>query len=125
MISKIFRSTLLVAAVILLCSLGIIMGVLYEYSNDIQVTQLKDELRLAAGGTEESGVEFLHRVGSQRFRLTWVGADGGVIFDTHAEADQILDPSQWESKAYLTIGSIPRAALFWSCCTRIDKSPNK
>ena len=89
MTSKIFRSTLLVAAVILLCSLSIIMGVLYGYSNDVQVMQLKDELRLAAAGTEESGMEFLHRVESQRFRLTWVSADGTVIFDTHAEADQM------------------------------------
>ena len=89
MISKIFRSTLLVAAVILLCSLGLIMGVLYGYSNDIQVSQIKDELRLAAAGTEESGVAFLHRVESQRFRLTWVDADGKVLFDTHAEADRM------------------------------------
>lgn len=89
MISKIFRSTLLVAAVILLCSLGLIMGVLYGYSNDIQVSQIKDELRLAAAGTEESGMAFLHRVESQRFRLTWVDADGKVLFDTHAEADRM------------------------------------
>ena len=85
MTSKIFRSTLFVAAVILLCSLSIIMGVLYEYSNDVQVMQLKDELHLAAAGTEENGLLYLHRVESQRFRLTWVDTDGTVIFDTHAD----------------------------------------
>ncbi|MBP3685325.1 MAG: PAS domain-containing protein [Oscillospiraceae bacterium] len=89
MTSKIFRSTLFVAAVILLCSLGIIMGVLYEYSNDIQVMQLKDELRLAAAGTEENGLRYLQRVESQRFRLTWVDASGRVIFDTHADIAQM------------------------------------
>lgn len=89
MTSKIFRSTLFVAAVILLCSLGIILGVLYGYSNDVQVMQLKDELRLAAVGTEESGMEFLQKVESQRFRLTWISPEGEVLFDTHADASQM------------------------------------
>ena len=53
MTNKIFRSTILVAAVVLLCSLGIIMGVLYGYFNDVQIAQLKDELSLAAIGTKD------------------------------------------------------------------------
>lgn len=89
MISKIFRSTLLATAIILLCSLSIIMGVLYDYSNDVQLMQLKDELRLAAVGTEESGAEFLRQVEPQRFRLTWVDAGGRVIFDSHADITQM------------------------------------
>ena len=56
MTNKIFRSTILVAAVVLLCSLGIIMGVLYGYFNDVQIAQLKDELSLATIGTEDSGI---------------------------------------------------------------------
>ena len=59
MTNKIFRSTILVAAVVLLCSLGSIMGVLYDYFNDLQVQQLKNELRLAAIGTEGKGIAFL------------------------------------------------------------------
>ena len=56
MTNKIFRSTILVAAVVLLCSLSIIMGVLYGYFNDVQINQLKDELSLAAIGTEDNGI---------------------------------------------------------------------
>lgn len=48
MTNKIFRSTIFVAAVVLLCSLGIVMGVLYGYFNNVQIGQLKDELSLAA-----------------------------------------------------------------------------
>ena len=58
MTSKIFRSTLLVAAVVLLCSLVIIMGFLYSYFDGMQVRQLKDELSLAATGTEQSGLTY-------------------------------------------------------------------
>ena len=44
MVSKIFRSTVFVAAFVLLCSLSIIVGVLYSHFTSVQVEQLKDEL---------------------------------------------------------------------------------
>ena len=86
MTNKIFRSTVFVAAIVLLCSLSIIMGALYDYFDDVQTAQLQDELKLAAIGTEESGLDFLQNVESSRFRLTWVAPDGSVIYDTHADA---------------------------------------
>ena len=65
MTSRIFRSIVTVAAVILCCSLLIVMGVLYGYASDVQTTQLKDELSIAAAGTEQGGqqVNRLHRAG--------------------------------------------------------------
>ena len=84
--SKIFRSTLLVAAVVLVCGLSFIMGVLYDYFDTVQRAQLQDELSLAAIGTEQGGIEFLEEVESDRFRITWVSPDGTVLYDTHADA---------------------------------------
>ena len=89
MTNKIFRSTILVAAVVLLCSLSIIMGVLYGYFNDVQIDQLKDELSLAAIGTEDSGTAYLQKVDSKRFRITWVDKTGYVIYDTHADTSSM------------------------------------
>ena len=86
MTSKIFRSTVFVAIVVLLCALSIILGVLYSYFDDVQISQLKDELRLASIGTEESGLDFLQKIDSDHLRLTWVAADGCVLYDTHADA---------------------------------------
>ena len=86
MTNKIFRSTVFVAVIVLLCSLIIIMGALYGYFDGVQTAQLRDELSLAALGTEESGLDFLQNVESSRFRLTWVAGDGSVIYDTHADA---------------------------------------
>ena len=40
MTSKIFRSTVFVAAEVLLCSLSVILGVLYNHFTDVQVRQL-------------------------------------------------------------------------------------
>ena len=85
MTSKIFRSTVFVAVVVLLCSLGIVMGALYRHFDGVQVQQLKDELSLAVTGTEQYGNAFLENVEAGRFRLTWIDADGTVLFDTQAD----------------------------------------
>ena len=85
MTSKIFRSTVFVAVLVLLCSLSVILGVLYNHFTDVQVQQLKDELSLAVTGTEQYGNTFLENVEADRFRVTWIDADGTVLFDTQAD----------------------------------------
>ena len=85
MTSKIFRSTVVVAVIVLLCSLGIVMGVLYNHFTGVQVEQLKDELSLAVTGTEQYGNAFLENVEADRFRVTWIDTDGTVLFDTQVD----------------------------------------
>ena len=85
MTSKIFRSTVLVAVIVLLCSLGVVMGVLYSHFTGVQVQQLQSELSLAVTGTEQYGNAFLENVEADRFRITWIAADGTVLFDTQAD----------------------------------------
>lgn len=85
MTSKIFRSTVFVAVLVLLCSLGVVMGALYSHFTAVQVQQLKDELSLAVTGTEQYGNAFLENVEADRFRVTWIDADGTVLFDTKAD----------------------------------------
>ena len=85
MTSKIFRSTVFVAVLVLLCSLSVILGVLYNHFTDVQVQQLKDELSLAVTGTEQYGNAFLENVEADRFRVTWIDADGTVLYDTQAD----------------------------------------
>ena len=86
MTSKIFKSILSVAIAVLMASLIIITGVLYRYFGNVQEAQLKDELSLAADATEQLGEQYLEGLDSDRYRLTWVNADGTVIFDSHADA---------------------------------------
>ena len=85
MTSKIFHSTVLVAVLVLLCSLVTVMGVLYRHFTGVQVEQLKDELSLAVTGTEQYGNAFLENVEADRFRITWIDTDGTVLFDTQAD----------------------------------------
>lgn len=85
MTSKIFRSTLIVAAIVLLGAVAIIMGVLYDYFDGVQIAQLQEELNLAATGTEQNGLAYLKSANSQLFRLTWISPDGTVLYDTRAD----------------------------------------
>ena len=85
MTNKIFRSTVFVAVLVLLCSLGIVVGVLYSHFTGVQVQQLKDELSLAVTGTEQYGNAFLENVEADRFRVTWIDTDGTVLFDTQVD----------------------------------------
>ena len=85
MTSKILKSILSVAVAVLLSAIVIITGVLYRYFGNIQQSQLKDELSLAADATQQLGEEYLKGLDSDRYRLTWVDADGNVVFDSHAD----------------------------------------
>ena len=85
MTSKILKSILSVATAVLLASLVIITGVLYRYFGDVQESQLKDELSLAASAAEQLGEDYLASLDYDRYRLTWVDADGNVVFDSHAD----------------------------------------
>ena len=89
MTSKIFKAILSVVLAVLMASLIIITGVLYRYFGTMQETQLRDELSLAAEATQQLGESYLSNVDADRYRLTWVNADGTVIFDSHAEASSM------------------------------------
>ncbi len=96
MTKKIFRSILLAAVSVLLASLVIIMGCLYDYYRNVQEKQLRDELRLAFYGVEADGLDYLEQLASPYrfpstadFRLTWIAADGEVLFDTHVPAAEM------------------------------------
>ena len=86
MAGRIFRSTLKVALGVLVAGLIVIMGILYPYFTQMQRSQLRDELALAADATERLGTDYLQRLNSDRYRLTWVAADGTVIYDNQADA---------------------------------------
>ena len=97
MSKKIFRSTLMIAAGVLLAAFVIILGCLYDYFGAVQANQLKDELRLAAYAVEESGQSYLEKLTARdyrytwmpEYRLTWVASDGTVLFDTVEPAESM------------------------------------
>ena len=89
MTKRIFRSILLVALGVFLASVVLIMGVLYGYFNNIQQSQLKSEIDLAAQGLELSGMDYFQNMNLLEGRITWLDADGTVLFDTEQDAAQM------------------------------------
>lgn len=85
--NKILTSILSVSASVLLASLILITGVLYSYFAAVQQSQLKDELYLAANAVEALGKSYLETADSQNYRLTWIAADGTVLFDNWVEEE--------------------------------------
>ena len=100
MSNKIFRSIITTAALVLLASFVIIIGVLYGYFTQVIEKQLREELDIAAAAVEEQGGEYIKRLhtgavtvadGSIRpdggsIRLTLISSTGEVIYDTKSDA---------------------------------------
>ena len=104
MTGKIFRSILTIAGCVLLCALVIVMAVFYGYADNVQTTQLRDELSIAAAGTEQGGLAYLQSLQPEDFRITWVNPDGKVLFDTSTDSGEMGSHLQreeiWEALHY-------------------------
>ena len=106
MTKKIFQSILLVAGCVLLASLLIIMGFLYDYFGGVEENQLRDELSLASAAVEDGGTDYLSRLTADRCRLTWIAADGSVLYDTRTDAESLENhASRAEVSQALTTGT--------------------
>ena len=94
MTRKIFHSIVLVAAAAMLSALVIITGCLYEYFGSLQENHMQDELELASVAVEEQGKDYLQKISTDRFRLTWVAGDGSVLYDTVTDAESLENHAQ-------------------------------
>lgn len=85
MTKRIFRSIFLVATTVLLACLVLIMGVLYEYFTNIQRSTLTAQMELAVQGVEHEGMDYFSGLNASGCRLTWIQADGTVLYDSAAD----------------------------------------
>ena len=89
MTKKIFRSFMLSAVAVLLAGVVIVMTCLYSYFASVQESQLQDQLQLAAAAVETEGTDYLNKLTADRYRLTWIAADGAVLCDTKRDAESL------------------------------------
>ena len=89
MSKKIFHSIWLAALAVLLASLVLIMSVLYGYFSRIQQKQLKIETQLAAQGVALNGEAYLQNLDAESYRITWITADGIVLYDNEADTAEM------------------------------------
>ena len=85
MSNKIFKGIWIVALSVFLASLVFIMGISYNYFTGLQKSQLRNETELAAQGVAESGMNYFDDLSTEGYRITWIGADGSVLYDNEAD----------------------------------------
>ena len=86
MTAKLFRNSMAVAVSVMALSIALFMGVLYQYFRDQLMEELGTETWLVARGVELEGLNYLDGLETEN-RVTWVAADGTVLFDSSADTD--------------------------------------
>ena len=87
MTSRIFRSVCVASLCVLLASVVLIMGVLYNYFTQVQMDQLRTETALTAHAVANQGMDyFVGLSATSGFRITWISSDGTVLYDSSSNS---------------------------------------
>lgn len=82
---KIFKNTILIILLLVVLCGASIIGVLYNYFNKQYVTSLDQAAGYIAEGVDLAGMDFLTNLNEKEKRITWVAADGTVLYDNKAD----------------------------------------
>jgi len=85
MTKKIFKSILLTSCAVLLLCMVFMLALLNQYAGTQVREELSGEASLAARGIEESGAGYFEGLTSDN-RITWVAADGTVLYDSAVDS---------------------------------------
>ena len=96
MTKRIFRSICLVALVVLVATLSLIMGLTYRYYSQLQQKQLRTETALVSQAVEVGGLSYLQDLRGSDCRITWINADGEVLFDSSKGSEPMENHLQRE-----------------------------
>lgn len=89
MTRRIFRTVFFVAVSVFLASVALFMTVLYDYFSAVGQNQLKMQTELAAQGVQHEGSGYFEALETKNYRITWIGTDGKVLYDSASDADEM------------------------------------
>lgn len=84
MTRKIFQSIIAVVISVLLLSLALITGVLYNHFETTMLDQLRTTAQFAEQGVEQESMAYFDSLHAQNCRVTWIAADGTVKYDNRS-----------------------------------------
>lgn len=96
MTKRIFKAICTAALGVFVVTLLLIMGVLYEYFSTVQQNQLKSQTVLASQGVEQQGLDYFDGLTAENFRITWIAANGDVLYDSVTDSDGMENHVQRE-----------------------------
>ena len=86
MTRRIFQSICVASISVFLASAAVILGVLYDDFSEIQMNRLRAQTELAAQGAAHEGAAYFRDLEAGIYRITWIGPDGAVLYDTGSDA---------------------------------------
>lgn len=89
MTKRIYKAICTVALSVFLSSIVLFMGVLYEYFSSVQRSQLRMQTDLAAQGVTNEGIGYFEGLDVTDYRVTWIGTDGIVLYDSRSDSDEM------------------------------------
>lgn len=90
---KIFKSTMLVCALVLAVGLVAVMGILYNDFDGQMREELSKEALYLAYGVDQQGVDYLKNIKDKNARITYIDQDGTVLYDNKADAAEMENHS--------------------------------
>ncbi len=96
MTKRIFKAICAAALGVFLVTMLLIMGVLYNYFSTVQQKQLRSETQLAVQGVEQLGIGYFDGLATDNFRVTWIAANGDVLYDSETDSDSMENHLQRE-----------------------------
>ncbi len=89
MTKRIFHTVFMVAIGVFAASAMLFMTVLYDYFSAVQQNQLRIQTDLVARGVENESIRYLEGLSPSQYRITWIAADGSVLFDSASSANSM------------------------------------
>lgn len=84
------------ALLVLLASIVLIMGVLFDYFETSLEAELQEKAEYIAYVVNKEGMELIEDYGEEESRISIIAADGTVIYDTAADAETLENHSDRE-----------------------------
>ena len=97
---RIFLTVFATALITVLVSLILLVGVTYRYINEDTKDQLMAQLDYLSQAVDDEGFTYLNQLENNSYRITWIAADGAVLFDNrsnisrmenHADRQEFID----------------------------------
>ena len=104
MTAKIFRNSFFVGLLVLLAAGILFLSVMYANDETLAFDELETEMAVLAPAVERLGLPYLQELDAAG-RVTWIAADGSVLYDNSARKDNMENHlAREEIAAALEIG---------------------
>lgn len=111
MTRRIFKNTMLIVVISVFLCIFFILGILYDYFNKRLMSEMNEEAVYIAGGVEKNGLDYLESIENTEKRITWIAADGTVLFDNKTDAvamDNHIDREEIKEALKSSVGNSTR-----------------